>query len=161
MDAGRGTALPGRVAVVGGGIAGIAAVKALLEAGVEVYGIERAGELGGLWRLAEDTAAYEGLRLNTSRPRTEFSDHPMPAHWPDYPSRAQLLSYVQGYAERFGADRHYRTHTELVAARRTPEGWLLRLAGPDGVREETAAHLVVANGHNHTPRLPEPPYPGR
>ncbi|WP_228985429.1 NAD(P)-binding domain-containing protein, partial [Streptomyces sp. DH12] len=25
---------------------------------------------------------------------------------------------------------------------------------------ETVAHLVVANGHNHTPRLPEPPYPG-
>ncbi|MER6403779.1 SDR family NAD(P)-dependent oxidoreductase [Streptomyces viridosporus] len=161
MDAGRGTAAPGRVAVVGGGIAGIAAVKALLEAGVEVYGIERAGELGGLWRLAEDTAAYEGLRLNTSKPRTEFRDHPMPADWPDYPSRAQLLSYVQGYAERFGVDRHYRLNTELLAARRTPEGWLLELAGPDGTSEESVAHLVVANGHNHTPRLPEPPYPGR
>ncbi|MFI8306573.1 SDR family NAD(P)-dependent oxidoreductase [Streptomyces sp. NPDC085927] len=161
MDAGRGTTVPGRVAVVGGGIAGIAAVKALLEAGVEVCGIERAGELGGLWRLAEDTAAYEGLRLNTSKPRTGFSDHPMPAHWPDYPSRAQLLSYVRGYAERFGVERHYRMNTELVAARRTPEGWQLELAGPDGVSEETVAHLVVANGHNHTPRLPEPPYPGR
>ncbi len=79
MGAGRGTAGPGRVAVVGGGIAGIAAVKALLQAGVDVFGVERADELGGLWRLAPDTAAYEGLRLNTSRPRTEFADHPMPA----------------------------------------------------------------------------------
>ncbi len=101
MGAGRGTAGPGRVAVVGGGMAGIAAVKALLQAGVEVFGVERAEELGGLWRPAPDTAAYEGLRLNTSKPRTEFSDHPMPAEWPDYPTRAQLLAYARDYAERF------------------------------------------------------------
>ncbi|MFD6906425.1 SDR family NAD(P)-dependent oxidoreductase [Streptomyces sp. NPDC060077] len=160
MGTGRDTAVPGRVAVVGGGIAGIAAVKALLGAGVEVIGLERAGELGGLWRLSDDTAAYEGLRLNTSKPRTEFSDHPMPSEWPDYPSRGQLLSYVRGYAERFGVPSHYRLRTELVAARRTEDGWLLELDGPDGTYEESVAHLVVANGHNHTPRLPEPPYPG-
>ncbi|CAL9414670.1 SDR family NAD(P)-dependent oxidoreductase [Streptomyces cellulosae] len=160
MGAGRDTAGPGRVAVVGGGIAGIAAVKALLQAGVEVFGVERAEELGGLWRLAPDTAAYEGLRLNTSKPRTEFSDHPMPEDWPDYPTRAQLLSYVRDYAERFDVPRHFRMGTELTAARRTEDGWLLELTGPEGAYEETVAHLVVANGHNHTPRLPEPPYPG-
>ncbi|MGA5804664.1 SDR family NAD(P)-dependent oxidoreductase [Streptomyces cellulosae] len=160
MGAGRDTAGPGRVAVVGGGIAGIAAVKALLQTGVEVFGVERAEELGGLWRLAPDTAAYEGLRLNTSKPRTEFSDHPMPEDWPGYPTRAQLLSYVQDYAERFDVPRHFRMGTELTAARRTEDGWLLELTGPEGAYEETVAHLVVANGHNHTPRLPEPPYPG-
>lgn len=161
MDGGREGTVPGRVAVVGGGIAGVAAVKALLEAGVEVFGVERAPELGGLWRLAGDTAAYEGLRLNTSKPRTEFGDHPMPADWPDYPSRAQLLSYVQEYADRFDVVRHYRLRTELVGARRCPQGWLLELDGPDGAGEELVTHLVVANGHNHTPRLPEPPLPGR
>ncbi|MFF5595896.1 SDR family NAD(P)-dependent oxidoreductase [Streptomyces althioticus] len=160
MGAGRGTAGPGRVAVVGGGIAGIAAVKALLQAGVEVLGVERAEELGGLWRLAADTAAYEGLRLNTSKPRTEFADHPMPKEWPDYPTRAQLLAYVRDYAERFDVPRHFRTATELTAARRTEDGWRLELTGPDGAYEETVTHLVVANGHNHTPRVPEPPYPG-
>ncbi|GGT69624.1 SDR family NAD(P)-dependent oxidoreductase [Streptomyces althioticus] len=160
MGAGRGTAGPGRVAVVGGGIAGIAAVKALLQAGVEVFGVERAEELGGLWRLAPDTAAYEGLRLNTSKPRTEFADHPMPKEWPDYPTRAQLLAYVRDYAERFDVPRHFRTATELTAARRTEDGWRLELTGPDGAYEETVTHLVVANGHNHTPRVPIPPYPG-
>src|SRR5690606_41421437 len=111
MGAEQGTAGPGRVAVVGGGVAGIAAVKALLEAGVEVFGVERAAELGGLWRLSEDTAAYDGLRLNTPKPRTAFSDHPMPAEWPDYTPRSQLPSYVREYAERFGATRHHRMNT--------------------------------------------------
>ncbi|WP_440071686.1 SDR family NAD(P)-dependent oxidoreductase [Streptosporangium sp. OZ121] len=160
-DAAGGT--PGRggvTAVVGGGAAGIAAVKALVEAGLPVLGVERATSLGGLWRLDADTASYEGLRLNTSKPRTEFSDFPMPAEWPDYPDRAQMLEYLRSYADRFGVGEHFRFGTTLESARRTGDGWELELTGPEGPYRETVEHLVVANGHNHEPRLPEPPYPG-
>lgn len=165
-DAGRGmTAAGGRpdrgvTAVVGGGAAGIAAAKALIEAGLPVLGVERAASLGGLWRLDPDTASYEGLRLNTSKPRTEFSDFPMPAGWPDYPTRAQLLEYLRSYADRFGVGERFRFGTTLESARRTEDGWELELTGPEGPYRETVEHLVVANGHNHEPRFPEPPYPG-
>ncbi|PLW72733.1 monooxygenase, partial [Streptomyces sp. DJ] len=138
----------------------MAAVKALVEAGVPVVGVERAPALGGLWRLDDDTAAYEGLRLNTSKPRTRFSDHPMPPEWPDYPDRARMLEYLQGYADRFGVTERFRLGTTLVSARRTGDGWELELDGPGGRSRETAGHLVVANGHNHIPRHPDPPYPG-
>ncbi|MEU4403620.1 SDR family NAD(P)-dependent oxidoreductase [Streptosporangium sp. NPDC023963] len=154
---------PGRggvTAVVGGGAAGIAAVKALVEAGLPVLGVERAASLGGLWRLDADTASYEGLRLNTSKPRTEFSDFPMPAEWPDYPDRGQMLEYLRSYADRFGVGEHFRFGTTLESARHTGDGWELELTGPEGPYRETVEHLVVANGHNHEPRLPEPPYPG-
>ncbi|MFF8565909.1 SDR family NAD(P)-dependent oxidoreductase [Streptomyces albidoflavus] len=162
MGGGSGAAADaGVTAVVGGGAAGIAAVKALAEVGLPVLGLERAEALGGLWRLAGDTAAYEGLRLNTSRPRTEFSDFPMPADWPDYPGRAQLLEYLEAYAERFGVAEHYRFGTTLVKARRDGDGWALELEGPAGPYTERVAHLVVANGHNHTPKLPAPRPPGR
>lgn len=149
-----------RVVVVGGGAAGIAAMKGLVEAGVDAVGIEQAGELGGLWRLAEDSPAYEGLRLNTSKPRTEFSDHPMPADWPDYPTRAQMLEYLHGYADRFGVTERYRLRTTVLSARKADGGWQVETSGPDGRRVEQFDHLVVANGHNHEPRFPEPPYPG-
>ncbi|MER6173235.1 SDR family NAD(P)-dependent oxidoreductase [Streptosporangium sp. NPDC001681] len=153
---------PGRgvTAVVGGGAAGIAAAKALIEAGLPVLGVERATSLGGLWRLDADTASYEGLRLNTSKPRTEFSDFPMPAEWPDYPTRAQMLEYLRSYAEHFGVGESFRFATTLESARRAGDGWELALTGPDGPYLETVEHLVVANGHNHEPRHPEPPYPG-
>ncbi|HEX6877435.1 MAG TPA: SDR family NAD(P)-dependent oxidoreductase [Nocardioidaceae bacterium] len=147
-------------AVVGGGAAGIAAVKALAQAGVPVFGVERATELGGLWRLGEGTAAYEGLRLNTSKARTEFRDYPMPAEWPDYPTRAQMLEYLQGYADHFGVTERYRLGTTVESARRENGKWRLVLVGPEGRREESADHLVVANGHNHEPRLVEADYPG-
>ncbi len=147
-------------AVVGGGAAGIAAVKALAQAGVPVFGVERASCLGGLWRLGEGTAAYEGLRLNTSKARTEFRDHPMPAEWPDYPTRAQMVEYLQGYADHFGVTERYHLDTTLESARRIDERWHLALAGPDGRREAVVDHLVVANGHNHEPRTAEAEYPG-
>jgi len=147
-------------AVVGGGAAGIAAVKALVEAGLPVLGVERATSLGGLWRLEAGTASYESLRLNTSKPRTEFSDFPMPAQWPDYPARAQMLEYLRSYADHFGVGERFRFGTTLESARRTENGWELELTGPDGPYRERVEHLVVANGHNHEPRLPEPPYPG-
>lgn len=147
-------------AVVGGGAAGIAAVKALAEAGLPVFGVERASALGGLWRLDEGTAAYEGLRLNTSKARTEFRDFPMPEEWPDYPTRAQMLEYLQGYADHFGVTERYRLDTTVESARRVAGGWHLVLISPDGRREEIVDHLVVANGHNHEPRLVDREYPG-
>ncbi len=147
-------------AVVGGGPAGIAAVKALAQAGVPVFGVERAASLGGLWRLDDGTAAYEGLRLNTSKARTEFRDYPMPADWPDYPTRAQMLEYLQGYADHFGVTERYRCDTTVESARRIDDRWRLVLDGPDGRREETVDHLVVANGHNHEPRMVEAEYSG-
>ncbi|WP_433413991.1 SDR family NAD(P)-dependent oxidoreductase [Microtetraspora malaysiensis] len=152
---------PGMTAVVGGGAAGIAAVKALIEADVPVLGIERADGLGGLWRLDDATASYEGLCLNTSKPRTQFSDFPMPEEWPDYPTRAQMLEYLLAYADRSGVAERFRFGTTLESARRTPDGsWELVLDGPDGRSREVVEHLVVANGHNHVPRYPDPPYPG-
>ncbi|MGC5011340.1 SDR family NAD(P)-dependent oxidoreductase [Streptosporangium sp. DT93] len=156
----RQTTAAGMTAVVGGGAAGIAAVKALVEAGLPVFGIERAGSLGGLWRLEPGTASYESLRLNTSRPRTEFSDFPMPPDWPDYPGRAQMLEYLRSYADHFGVGERFRFGTVLESARRTGDGWELELTGPEGAYRETVEHLVVANGHNHEPLLPDPPYPG-
>ncbi|RBY87870.1 SDR family NAD(P)-dependent oxidoreductase [Blastococcus sp. TF02A-30] len=154
------TTPPPRTAVVGGGAAGIAAVKALLEAGVPVVGFERAAELGGLWRIDAGTAAYEGLTLNTSKPRTQFADFPMPEEWPDYPSRAQMVEYLQGYADRFGVTGAYRLRTTVDTARRSGSGWEITATGPDGTTTERFDHLVVANGHNIEPKLPSPPYPG-
>lgn len=78
------TAQP-RVAVVGAGSAGLATLKALRDAGVAAVAYESADTVGGLWVYgAPGSPAYRTLHLNTSRGRTQFADHPMPADWPDY-----------------------------------------------------------------------------
>ena len=148
-----------RVAIVGAGPSGLAALRALHRAGFDATAYERGARLGGVWTLEErPTAAYRSLHLITSRARTEFAEYPMPPGTPDYPSRDAVGRYLEGYAERFGLLEHIRTAAGVERAERLHGGgWSLELAGGD---EADADVLVVANGHNDVPRWPEPPYPG-
>ncbi|MFC8299053.1 flavin-containing monooxygenase [Micromonospora orduensis] len=153
---------PPRVAVIGAGAAGLAAVKALRDAAVPTVCFESADQVGGLWVYgAPDSPAYRTLHLNTSRGRTEFADHPMPADWPDYPDHRRVAGYLADYADRFGLRDSIRLRHTVERVTRDPAGrWTVRAGGPDGPVEVTVDAVVVANGHNRVPRLPEPPYAG-
>ncbi|MFC4070544.1 flavin-containing monooxygenase [Actinoplanes subglobosus] len=138
-----------RVAVIGAGAAGLATVKALLDAGCEVVAYERGDRPGGLW-----TDTYASLHLNTSKGRTEFADFPMPAGWPDYPSAALVAGYLADYADRFGLTSHIRFGTTVT---RVEPAWTVTTDQGDTERVDA---VIVANGHNWRPRHPEPGYPG-
>ena len=65
--------------MIGAGPSGLAALRALDAAGLEVVGFERTGRIGGIWSLEDrPTAAYPALHLITSRERTQFAEFPMP-----------------------------------------------------------------------------------
>jgi hypothetical protein len=143
-----------RVAVIGAGPSGLAALRALDAAGLECVGFERGGRIGGIWSLEDrPTAAYPALHLITSRERTQFEEFPMPSGTPDYASRQAVGEYLEAYAERFGLLERIRLATEVRRAGPRPGGgWSV-----DG---EAFDVLVVASGHNDVPKWPDPPYPG-
>ncbi|MFC8849581.1 MULTISPECIES: flavin-containing monooxygenase [unclassified Micromonospora] len=153
---------PPRVAVIGAGAAGLATLKALADAGVAAVAFEAADTVGGLWVYgAPGSPAYRTLHLNTSRTRTQFADHPMPACWPDYPDHTRVAGYLRDYAHRFGLFDAVRLRHTVVGVTRDPDDrWTIRVTGPDGASEVTAEAVVVANGHNRVPRLPDPGPPG-
>jgi hypothetical protein len=148
-----------RIAIVGAGPAGLAALRALTRAGFDAVALERGNRVGGVWTLEErHTAAYRSLHLITSKARTEFSELPMSAATPDYPSRDAVGRYIEDYADHFGLRDRIRFGAEVTAARRLEGGgWEVEVAG--GAAEAFDA-LVVANGHNEVPKWPDPPYPG-
>lgn len=151
---------PVRIGVIGGGAAGITAVKELIERGVDVIAFEKGDRVGGLW-VQENTSglspAYDSLHLNTSKVRTQFADYPMPEEWEDYPAGAKVAGWLQDYAETFGVTPHYRFNTTVTSVHKDDEGWVIETA--DGASFEVDG-VVVANGHNWDPRWPEPGYPG-
>ncbi|WP_320068709.1 flavin-containing monooxygenase [Micromonospora sp. RTGN7] len=153
---------PPRVAVVGAGAAGLATLKALADAGVPAVCFEAADTVGGLWVYGSpDSPAYRTLHLNTSKARTQFADHPMPAHWPDYPDHTRIAGYLHDYARRFGLLDAVRPGHTVTGVTRGDDGrWTVRATGPDGPTEVDVEAVVVANGHNRVPRLPDPGYPG-
>ncbi|MFC8230136.1 flavin-containing monooxygenase [Streptomyces sp. NPDC057287] len=151
-----------RAAVIGAGAAGLAATKALLDAGVDVVTYEKGDVPGGLWVRGNSSGlspAYASLHLNTSKGRTEFADFPMPRAWTDYPSADRVACYLGDYARTFGLDGHIRFGTSVTGVEHAREGggWLVTTEGGDTGRYDA---VVVANGHNWNPRMPEPGYPG-
>ncbi|WP_052665194.1 flavin-containing monooxygenase [Nitriliruptor alkaliphilus] len=148
------------VCVVGGGVAGIAAAKALRERGIAFDAFEKSDRLGGVWSFGNPygvSAAYDTLCLNSSRKMTEWPDLPMPSHYPDYPSHVQMEDYFNLYADRFGLREHYTFETSVARAERLPEGgWEVELSTGERRRYTT---LLAANGHHHEPNVPS--FPGQ
>ncbi|MEJ7875327.1 MAG: NAD(P)-binding domain-containing protein [Solirubrobacterales bacterium] len=153
---------PSRVAVIGAGAAGLTAVKALLDVGTQVVAYDKGDRPGGLWVRHNSSGlspAYDSLHLNTSKGRTEFADFPMPKDWPDYPSADHVAGYLVDYAEKFSLLPHLRLETTVTSVERDDAAGKWVVASESGERERFDA-VVIANGHNWSPRWPAPPYPG-
>lgn len=148
-----------RVAVAGAGPAGLTALAALSDAGIEAVAFERGDRPGGLWAYgAPLSGAYLSLHLNTSKARTQLASFPMPDEWPDFPSHERIGEYFDAFVDHAGVRERIRFSCGLEWATELPgSGWEIELE--DGSSERFDA-LVVASGHNWEPRLPDPAYPG-
>ena len=147
--AGRGR----KVCVVGAGISGLVAVKVLLGRGHDVAVVEKGGDLGGVW---EPARSYPGVRTQTPRDLYRFSDFPMPADYPEWPTGAQMHAYLDAYAARFGLRPRMRFRTEVLFMLRRPyggRGWSVTLRTPGSAPEtERYDFVVVTTGQFNRPR---------
>ncbi len=151
-----------RVAVIGTGAAGLTAVKELRGVGADVVAYDKGDRPGGLWVNNSSSGispAYDSLHLNTSKGRTEFADFPMPEDWPDYPSVERVAGYLADYAEEFGLLESIRFGTTVTSVERNSGDGSWTVESEPGAVERFDA-VVVANGHNWSPRWPSPRYPG-
>ncbi|HVD86438.1 MAG TPA: NAD(P)-binding domain-containing protein [Solirubrobacterales bacterium] len=144
-----------RVCIIGAGCAGVAMAKALVDRGVGFDCFERAPRFGGLWTDGECEGAgtaYQSLHLNSSKRRMEFSDFPMPAHYPDFPSRAEIGGYLAAYAHHFGVSGRVRVGHEVTEVAKSPSGcWSVRIDDRD---ERQYDVILVASGYHSVPKLP-------
>jgi dimethylaniline monooxygenase (N-oxide forming) len=149
------------VCVIGAGSSGIAAVKALHERGIPFDCFEKSDRIGGNWVFENRngmSAAYRDLFINTSRPRMEYSDFPMPASYPDFPHHSQIAAYFEEYVDHFGLRERITFETGVQHASRDPHGaWTVELDTGETRRYDA---LLVANGHHWNTRWPEPAFPG-
>lgn len=158
------------VCVIGAGASGLTAVKNLREQGFDVDCYERETSIGGAWNWRHDRSpVYASTHLISSRPLTQFPDFPMPDGWPDYPHHAQVLEYLERYAEHFDLRRHVWFGTEVLRVE-PAEGarWDVTTHGTGtggDERTQRYAAVVVANGHNWSPKMPDvegvDSFPGR
>jgi cation diffusion facilitator CzcD-associated flavoprotein CzcO len=144
------------VCVIGAGASGLTATKNLREHGFAVDCYERETSVGGAWNWRHDRSpVYSSTHLVSSKPFTQFPDFPMPDDWPDYPDHAKVQGYLERYADHFGLREHIWFGTEVVRVEPVDNGYW-DVTTRVGYRERTSryAAVVVANGHNWSPKLP-------
>src|SRR3954451_16549295 len=154
------TQLP-RVAVIGAGSSGIAAIKALHQRRFDVTALEKSDRVGGNWVFQNSngmSSAYRSLHINTSRERMEYTDFPMPKSYPDFPHHTHIARYFDDYVDHFGFRDRIAFRTTVEHVDRGAGGvWRFTPAGRETRRYDA---LMVCNGHHWDPRWPEPAFPG-
>src|SRR4051794_3997698 len=85
------------VVIVGAGPAGLATAACLARRGVAALVLEAAPSLGQAWRNH-----YDRLHLHTVKGRSNLPGLRFARNVPRYPSRADVVSYLEEYAARFG-----------------------------------------------------------
>ncbi|XP_025079140.1 dimethylaniline monooxygenase [N-oxide-forming] 5-like [Pomacea canaliculata] len=158
-----------RVAVIGGGAAGLVATKTCLEEGLEPTCFDRRDSLGGLWVF--DEKVQDNLSncmwtttMNTSKEIIAFSDFPMPKKFPNFIRSSHAEEYLQSYALNFNLDKFTRLSTEVVMIKRaedffTSGRWTVTSKNLKNGETMTEVFdgVMVCSGHHlekHIPKLP-------
>jgi dimethylaniline monooxygenase (N-oxide forming) len=144
------------VAVIGGGPAGLVVARFLKKHGFDPVVFEAAAAVGGQWNAGSPlSAVWPGMRTNTSRVLTAFSDLDHPAGTSVYPSQVDMLAYLQQYAEKAGLTPHLRLSSRVELLDRGPgAGWIVRSRRGESTASELFSRVVVATGCCTAPDLP-------
>lgn len=139
------TALPPRrVAVVGAGVAGLQAVRALKARGLDVTAFEGASKVGGLWK-----ANYANFGVQVPKQLYEFQDFPMTSvAWGDYATGEQVQTYIESYADAFGLRHFIQFNTKVTGAQQIGDGrWKIHTETKEGATDIIDFdYLVMATG---------------
>ncbi len=132
--------------VIGAGPAGLAAAAALGERGLDAVILEKAETVGAVWRRH-----YDRLRLHTDRSHSALPGLPMPRTYGRYPSRLDVIDYLERYASRFALQPIFGTDVRSIRR----DGTLWRADAGD--RIFAAPAVVVATGWADFPYSPSWP----
>ncbi|BDA83473.1 potassium transporter [Aureimonas sp. SA4125] len=179
-----------RVAVIGAGPSGLAALRAFetaKRAGAdvpEVVCFEKQSNWGGLWNYTWRTgldefgepvhgSMYRYLWSNGPKECLEFADYSFEEHFgrpiPSYPPRAVLHDYIAGRVEKSGVRPYIRfcTPVRWVSFDEATRKFSVTVKDLSSDTHETSQfdHVIVANGHFSVPNVPHfqgiDSFPGR
>jgi putative flavoprotein involved in K+ transport len=132
------------VAVVGGGQAGLTMGYHLRQQGRRFVILERGDSIAPAWR-----ERWDSLKLFTPRGYSGLPGLPFPGDPDDYPTRDEVIGYLERYAETFELPIEFKSYVRRLSH----EGGRFVL-DVDG-RTVTADQVVVATGPFQKPYVPK------
>ena len=141
-----------RMLVIGAGPVGLCMAKSLRQRGIAYDQVDADDDVGGNWKHG----VYDSAHIISSKKTTQYSDFPMPADYPDFPSRLQILDYLRSYTEHFQLRSTIEFRTKVlrcqpIRAEGVEEIWQVDL---DNGERRIYKGVVVCNGHHWERRWP-------
>ncbi len=131
------------VAVIGGSQAGLAMGYYLAQQGRRFVIFERGISIAPAWR-----ERWDSLKLFTPRGYSALPGLPFPGDPDDYPTRDEVIAYLEQYAETFELPIEFNNYVRRLS--REDDRFVLDIDG----RRITADQVVVATGPFQTPFVP-------
>ena len=135
--------------IIGAGPAGLASAACLRRRGGACIVLERGSTIGSSWQRH-----YDRLHLHTDARHSALPYLDFARSTPRYPSREQMITYLQRYAQHF--DLAPRLGEEVCSVRRADAEWITTTEKGDVYRSR---NVVVATGYNTVPYIPS--WPGQ
>jgi cation diffusion facilitator CzcD-associated flavoprotein CzcO len=129
--------------IIGAGPAGLAAAACLKQSNIPNIILEQSSQVGAAWRRH-----YDRLHLHTDKKNSELPFAAFPKEYPRYPSRDQLVKYLENYARQFELD--IRFNQQVISARHENDQW--KVQTQDTLH--SAPNLIVASGYARQPIIP-------
>lgn len=134
--------------IIGAGPAGLAMAGQLAHRNLPFTILEASDYIGFSWRNH-----YDRLHLHTVKQYSALPHLPYPADYPTYPSRIQVVEYLEQYAEQFNIKPHFNQQVTHISRNPADGTWQVQTTTDLFIAER----VVVATGYNRVPNAPELP----
>ncbi|GAA6004683.1 hypothetical protein JCM10207_000980 [Rhodosporidiobolus poonsookiae] len=143
--------------VIGGGPAGLTALKTLIENGLNCLLFEGEDKVGGTFRYR----GYEAAELVSSKQLTAFSDFRFPPEQGDHVSLDEYCAYLERYCDRFELWKNIRLGSRVVSVRREAGGAghvvEVQQTGEEKTKQYRCRYLTICSGLHVIPQIPSLP----
>ncbi|KAH1015166.1 hypothetical protein HUJ05_012935 [Dendroctonus ponderosae] len=159
-----------RVGIIGAGAAGLAAARHVSSYGFDLDVFEMGAQLGGTWVYTDDvgkdrygypvySAMYKGLRTNLPKEVMGYPDFPIPEQKKSYLTQAEILDFLNLYAENFGLKKYIKCNTMVMDVRPVDNQWKITCVDkPTGqIFVNLYDSVMICNGHYNDPITPSIP----
>ncbi|MFE1396977.1 flavin-containing monooxygenase [Nocardiopsis dassonvillei] len=146
-----------RVAVLGAGMAGIAAAIGLADTGFSYEVIEAADDIGGTWRIN----TYPGVAVDTPSIYYSYSFEPEPGWSRLFPTGAEYQDYLRRVVDKYGVKRNIRFNTTITSLTWDEQDheWIIKTLSGGEAGTSRANAVITAAGFLNRPKYPD--LPGR
>ncbi|XP_018577223.1 flavin-containing monooxygenase FMO GS-OX-like 2 [Anoplophora glabripennis] len=150
-----------KIAIIGAGPAGLAALKYSIDEGHDCVSYEKSGKVGGLWNYSDNTevdefglpihsSMYYGLKTNLPKELMQFENFPYKESERSILSQEEVLAYITSYADTFNLLPHIKFFKHVTEVTPLPSGkWTIKIKDLKTniveVKEHDAVFVCVGN----------------